>query len=76
MLINAVTEKMPDKYIVASSGVAGYGDNNEIRRPGSPQRFSLRGSKDRCSSPGGSDGTEGGDRCPPSSQYRPEDSFG
>jgi len=31
MLINALSEKMPDKYIVAASGVAGYGDNNEIR---------------------------------------------
>jgi sulfur carrier protein ThiS adenylyltransferase len=31
MLINTVSEKMPDKYIVAASGVAGYGDNNEIK---------------------------------------------
>jgi sulfur carrier protein ThiS adenylyltransferase len=31
MLINVVSEKMPDKYIVAASGVAGYGDNNEIQ---------------------------------------------
>jgi sulfur carrier protein ThiS adenylyltransferase len=31
MLINSVSEKMPDKYIVAASGVAGCGDNNEIR---------------------------------------------
>jgi sulfur carrier protein ThiS adenylyltransferase len=31
MLINAISEKMPDKYIVAASGVAGYGDNNEIK---------------------------------------------
>ncbi len=31
MLINVVTEKMPDKYIVAASGVAGYGDDNEIK---------------------------------------------
>jgi sulfur carrier protein ThiS adenylyltransferase len=31
MLINAVSEKMSDKYIVAASGVAGYGDNNEIK---------------------------------------------
>ncbi len=31
MLINAVSEKMPEKYIVAASGVAGYGDNNEIQ---------------------------------------------
>ena len=31
MLINIVSEKMPDKYIVAASGVAGYGDGNEIK---------------------------------------------
>lgn len=31
MLINVVSERMPDKYIVAASGVAGYGDNNEIK---------------------------------------------
>ena len=30
-MINVVSEKMPDKYIVAASGVAGYGDNNEIQ---------------------------------------------
>ena len=31
MLINMVSAKMPDKYIVAASGVAGYGENNEIQ---------------------------------------------
>jgi len=31
MLINVISERMPDKYIVAASGVAGYGDNNEIK---------------------------------------------
>jgi len=31
MLINTVSEKMPDKYLVAASGVAGYGDHNEIK---------------------------------------------
>ncbi len=31
MLINAISEKMPEKYIVAASGVAGYGENNEIK---------------------------------------------
>ncbi len=38
MLINAVSEKMPDKYIVAASGVAGYGESNEIKTV----RFSSR----------------------------------
>ncbi len=31
MLINAISESLPDKYVVAASGVAGYGNNNEIR---------------------------------------------
>jgi len=31
MLINAISESMPDKCVVAASGVAGYGNNNEIR---------------------------------------------
>lgn len=31
MLINAVSEKLPEKYIVVASGVAGYGDSNEIK---------------------------------------------
>jgi sulfur carrier protein ThiS adenylyltransferase len=31
MLINTVSEKMPDTFIVAASGVAGYGENNEIQ---------------------------------------------
>jgi len=38
MLINAVSEKMPDKYIVAASGVAGFGESNEIKTV----RFSSR----------------------------------
>ncbi len=38
MLINAVSEKMPEKYIVAASGVAGYGESNEIQTA----RFSSR----------------------------------
>ena len=38
MLINVISEKMPDKYIVVASGVAGYGDNNEIKTV----RFSSR----------------------------------
>jgi len=31
MLINAISESMPDKCVVAASGVAGYGNNNGIR---------------------------------------------
>jgi sulfur carrier protein ThiS adenylyltransferase len=38
MLINSVSDKMPDTFIVAASGVAGYGENNEIQTI----RFSAR----------------------------------
>jgi sulfur carrier protein ThiS adenylyltransferase len=31
MLINAISEAMPDTYIVVASGVAGYGDGNAIK---------------------------------------------
>lgn len=31
MLVNDVLEKMPDKYVVAASGMAGLGDANEIK---------------------------------------------
>ncbi len=31
MLINAISEAMPDTYIVVASGVAGYGDSNAIK---------------------------------------------
>jgi sulfur carrier protein ThiS adenylyltransferase len=38
MLMNAISEKMPETYIVAASGVAGYEGNNEIQTT----RFSSR----------------------------------
>jgi sulfur carrier protein ThiS adenylyltransferase len=31
MLIETVTERFPDKFIIAASGLAGYGQNNAIR---------------------------------------------
>jgi sulfur carrier protein ThiS adenylyltransferase len=31
MLINAISEAIPDTYIVVASGVAGYGDSNAIK---------------------------------------------
>jgi len=31
MIIETVTERFPDKFIVAGSGLAGYGGNNELR---------------------------------------------
>lgn len=31
MLIETVTERFPDKFIIAGSGLAGYGENNALR---------------------------------------------
>ena len=52
MLINAVSEKMPDKYIVAASGVAGYGDNNEIRTVRFSSKIFVVGDQKTAAQPG------------------------
>jgi len=52
MLINAVSEKMPDKYIVAASGVAGYGDNNEIKTVGFSSKIFIVGDQKTAAQPG------------------------
>ncbi len=52
MLINVVTEKMPDKYIVAASGVAGYGDNNEIKTVRFSSRVFIAGDQKTAAQPG------------------------
>jgi len=52
MLINAVSEKMPDKYIVAASGVAGYGDNNEIKTVGFSSKIFIAGDHKTAAQPG------------------------
>ena len=52
MLINALSEKMPDKYIVAASGVAGYGDNNEIRTTQFSSRIFIIGDQKTPAEPG------------------------
>ena len=52
MLINAVTEKMPDKYIVAASGVAGYGDNNEIKTIRFSSKVFITGDQKTAARPG------------------------
>ncbi len=52
MLINAVSEKMPDKYIVAASGVAGYGDNNEIKTIQFSSRIFIVGDHKTAAQPG------------------------
>lgn len=43
MLTNAVLETMPDKYLVAASGMAGFGSANDIRTRKITQRFYLCG---------------------------------
>jgi sulfur carrier protein ThiS adenylyltransferase len=52
MLINAISESMPDKYIVAASGVAGYGDNNAIRTTKFSSRIFIVGDQRSAAGPG------------------------
>lgn len=52
MLINVISEKMPDKYIVAASGVAGYGENNEIRTVRFSSKIFIVGDQKTASQPG------------------------
>ena len=52
MLINAVSGKMPQKYIVAASGVAGYGDNNEIQTVRFSSRIFIAGDQKTAAQPG------------------------
>ena len=43
MLVNIVTEKMPEKYLVAASGMAGMGSANTIQTRRISKRFYLCG---------------------------------
>lgn len=52
MLINVISEKMPDKYIVAASGVAGYGDNNEIKTVRFSSKIFIVGDQKTAAQPG------------------------
>jgi sulfur carrier protein ThiS adenylyltransferase len=52
MLINMVSEKMADKYIVAASGVAGYGDNNEIKTVRFSSKIFMVGDQKTAAQPG------------------------
>jgi sulfur carrier protein ThiS adenylyltransferase len=52
MLINAVSEKMPGKYIVAASGVAGYEDNNEIKTVRFSSKIFIVGDQKTAARPG------------------------
>jgi sulfur carrier protein ThiS adenylyltransferase len=52
MLINVISEKMPNKYIVAASGVAGYGDNNEIKTVRFSSKIFIVGDQRAAAQPG------------------------
>jgi len=52
MLINVISEKMPEKYIVAASGVAGYGDNNEIQTVRFSSKIFIVGDHKTAAQPG------------------------
>jgi sulfur carrier protein ThiS adenylyltransferase len=52
MLINVISQKMPDTYIVAASGVAGYGDNNEIKTVRFSSRIFIVGDQKTAAQPG------------------------
>jgi sulfur carrier protein ThiS adenylyltransferase len=52
MLIHTLSEKMPEKYIVAASGVAGYGDNNEIQTVRFSSKIFIVGDQRTAARPG------------------------
>ena len=52
MLINAISEKMPHKYVVAASGVAGYEDNNEIKTVRFSSKIFIVGDQKTAAQPG------------------------
>jgi len=52
MLINAISETMPEKYIVAASGLAGYGDNNEIQTVRFSSKIFIVGDQKTAAQPG------------------------
>ena len=52
MLINVLSEKMPETYVVAASGVAGYGDNNEIRTTRFSSKIFIVGDQKTAAQPG------------------------
>lgn len=52
MLINAISKSMPDKYIVAASGVAGYGDGDTIKTTKFSSRIFIVGDQRSSAGPG------------------------
>ena len=52
MLINAITERMSETYIIAASGVAGYEANNEIQTIRFSSRIFIVGDQKTAAKPG------------------------
>ena len=52
MLINAISQSMPDKYIVAASGVAGYGESDAIRTTKFSSKIFIVGDQRSSAGPG------------------------
>jgi sulfur carrier protein ThiS adenylyltransferase len=52
MLINVISDRMPETYLVAASGVAGYGDNNEIQTVRFSSRIFISGDQKTAAQPG------------------------
>ena len=52
MLVHTILEQCPDKYIVSASGMAGYGDSNEIQTKKIMDRFYVCGDQTRNAKPG------------------------
>ncbi|WP_293989382.1 sulfur carrier protein ThiS adenylyltransferase ThiF [Megasphaera sp.] len=52
MLVHTVLEQCPDKYIVSASGMAGYGDSNDIQTKKIMDRFYICGDQTRNAKPG------------------------
>ncbi len=52
MLINAISKSMPDKYIVAASGVAGYGDSDAIKTAKFSSKIFIVGDQRSSAGPG------------------------
>jgi sulfur carrier protein ThiS adenylyltransferase len=52
MLVNAISESMPDTYIVAASGVAGYGNNNDMRTAKFSSKIFIVGDQRSAAGPG------------------------
>lgn len=43
MLVNSVNEKMPDKYLIAASGMAGFGNANDVKTRKITEHFYVCG---------------------------------